>query len=133
MIYDAKIYKPINSSQHHTEIDVDLDAMGKKWHLSINFSKCSAIRFSSCISQRHMNYKIDQNDITVVESQKDFGVVVSCDLSWNIQCTQAYNALHVIRRSTINLSIISLKQQLFTSLVKSQLSYCSQLWSQYFS
>ncbi len=65
---DAKVYKPINSSQHHTEIDVDLEAISSwciKWHLNINFSKCSAIRFSSCISQGHtcrcMNYKIDRH------------------------------------------------------------------------
>ncbi len=94
---DAKFYKPINSSQHYTEIDIDLEAISswyKKWHLNINFSKLSAIQFSSCISQGHMNYKIDQNDIPVVESQKDLGVIVSYDLSWNRQYSLQSSSCH---------------------------------------
>ncbi len=110
--------KVVPSILHNIILTLMICSWCKKWHLNINFSKCSAIRFSSCISQGHMNCKIDKNDIPSSWITERLGCG---SFTWSVICTQAYKALHVIRRSVPLKSSVSLKKQLFTSLVKSLL------------
>ncbi len=53
-------------------------------------------------------------------------------LSWSnhisAMCSKAYRSLHLIRRSVSPSSSTSLRKQLYLSLVRSHLVYCSQLW-----
>ena len=59
-------------------------------------------------------------------------IIVSGTLSWSQQCdtvcSKAYRALYVLRRNVHTTSSISIKKQLYLSLVKSSISYCCQLW-----
>jgi len=60
------------------------------------------------------------------------GIIVNSDLSWtdhlNHICLKAYRSLNLIRRTLSTFSPVSFKKRLYISLVRSHLSYCSQLW-----
>ena len=77
-------------------------------------------------------YSINDRDLELTHSQRDLGVMVQEDLLWTehynkISC-KAYMALNLIRRTLPPLTSTSLKRQLYLSLVRSHLTYCSQLW-----
>ncbi len=133
---DVKLLKTINTREDHQRLEDDLKAISdwcKQWNLALNPTKCSAIQFSTQTpSQELAPYTIGQSDIPFVNSQKDLGVIVSNSLSWSehfdLICSKAYQALYVIRRNIPPHSPIHLKKILYCSLVKSQISYCCQLW-----
>ena len=62
----------------------------------------------------------------------DLGIIVSNNLSWfdhyDHICIKAYRALNMIRRVLPANSSTALKKRLYVSLVRSHLTYCSQLW-----
>ena len=66
-----------------------------------------------------------------MSQHKDLGVTFSTDLHWtehyNIIIAKAYQTLGLLRR-TFNVGSTAAKKQLYISLVRSQLLYCSQLW-----
>ena len=74
-------------------------------------------------------YSLDGSLIQSVTSCKDLSVTVSSDLScYNNITAKAYHQLGLIRR-TFNSSIsVNAKKLLYISLVRSQLTYCSQIW-----
>ena len=65
-------------------------------------------------------------------SQRDLGIVTRVDLSWsdhyNHICPKAYSSLNLIRRTLPASSSTILRKQLYISLVRSHLCYCSQIW-----
>ena len=77
-------------------------------------------------------YKVCGTALESVTSQRDLGVVVTNILSWNSHygklCQKAYNALHLIKRPLPESAPVYLKKLLYISLVRSHLSYCSQVW-----
>ncbi len=96
---------------------------------ALHSKKCSAVHFSTQSSQQP--FTIGEYVIPFLEVQRDLGVVVSSTLSWSQPCdavySKAYRALYVIRRNVSSTSSVSLKKQLFLSLVKSHVSNCCQL------
>ena len=68
----------------------------------------------------------------MIDRHRDLGVVFSTDLSWNKHyehiITKAYRSLGLLRRTFSNTNSISVKKLLYTSLVRSQLIYGSQIW-----
>ncbi len=64
--------------------------------------------------------------------QKDLGILISDSLSWSVHikqiCSKAYRSLYLIRRAIPCTSPINIKKSLYLPLVRSQLTYCSQLW-----
>ena len=136
---DTKFIKSIlanlaSTSDPLLQSDIDLlVAWCKVWKLSSNAVKCAAIRFSlSPKTPLPSVYKVDETMIPFLPCHRDLGIVASNDLSWSnhydLICSKAYRTLHLIRRSISNSSSVATRRQLYLSLVKSKLSYCSQLW-----
>ena len=63
---------------------------------------------------------------------QDLGIMVDEKLSWtkhyNHISLKAYRTLHLIRRSISPSAPVNIKKHLYIMLVRSQLTYCSQLW-----
>ena len=81
------------------------------------------------------SYYISGTTITHTNTYKDLGLVISENLSWtdhydNI-IARAYKILGLIRRTFSIFHYPSAKIKLYTSLVRSQLTYCTQLWRPY--
>ena len=128
--------KFLETIYHHTSskhLQEDLDSLAtwcSNWRLSLNCSKCAALQFTLS-SSTPTTYLIDGQPIKLVEKHKDLGILVQNRLSWSDHitsiCAKAYRSLHVIRHS-ISSTSSNLRFSLYLSLVRSKLSYCSQLW-----
>ena len=83
-------------------------------------------------SQDTYEYTINSNDLRKSETQRDLGILVHQNLTWrqhhSLVCKKSYISLYLIKRTIPANSLTNLKKQLYLSLVRSNLSYCSQLW-----
>ncbi len=131
---DAKLLKVLSSTSDHEELQEDLLAINtwcKQWNLKLNYSKCAVVHFSTK-SQQPIPYFIGETTIPFMETQRDLGVTVTSNLSWSSHCdyvcAKAYRSLFVIRRNLPTSSPVTLRKQLYLTLVKSHVCYCCQLW-----
>jgi hypothetical protein len=102
-------------------------------YLQLNQRKCKHLRLSLSSHGNNINqYDISGSTIELVTHQRDLGIIVSNNLSWSFHynkiCQKAYNALHLIKKSLPDVASVHTKKQLYISLVRSHLSFCSQLW-----
>ena len=96
-------------------------------------SKCVHITFSLLQSSAGSSYSIDGSELDRVETHRDLGVIVSSNLSWSRHyqkvCSQAYQALYMVRRNIPSTASCHLRRELYLTLIRSRICYCSQLWS----
>ena len=127
---DTKCLSPIHSPTESLNLQRDLQAIGTwndQWCLAFNESKCAHVRFFPNLNSIHTPYFINNLSIPFSNFHKDL-VIMSSDLTWNdyfcFITAKAYKFLGIIRR-TFTTNSISTKRQLYISLVRSQLTYCS--------
>ena len=92
---------------------------------------CSS-KFCSKLPRVSYVYTISNMPIKCVDHHRDLGITMSANLQWSdhIRCisSRAYRFLGLICRSfSMGLDPIS-KRTLYISFVRSQLTYCSQIW-----
>jgi len=79
----------------------------------------------------HPIYSINGNPINRLQHHKDLAVTFSCDFNWTEHyrsiSAKAYQTLGLIKR-TFKTNCTQAKTQLYITLVRSQLIYCSQIW-----
>ena len=101
------------------------------FNLLFNESKFVHLCFWQKNSLDTPRYAINGNLLRRMSQHKDLGVTFSTDLHWtehyNIIIAKAYQTLGLLRR-TFSVSSTAAKKQLYISLVRSQLLYCSKLW-----
>jgi len=124
-----------SSSSNQLLLQEDLNALFN-WttsaHLNLNLSKCTQVSFKSTLVS---SYCISGTTITHTITYKDLGLAISENLSWadhygNI-IAWAYKILGLIHHTFSIFHYPSAKIKLYTSLVRSQLTYCTQLWHPY--
>jgi len=77
------------------------------------------------------------NDVQLecVSEEKDLGVIISEDLKWDKQCSEAVKKtnrmLGMNKRNFVNRSKETIIL-LYKSLVRHHLEYCCQIWSPYY-
>ena len=133
---DTKLLKSIDSINDFCILQSDIDSLQNwslKWHLLLHPDKSVAMRYTLCPSHAEVSpYTINGNPVKFSKSHRDLGVLVSEDLSWskhiNSICSKAYKSLYFIRRLILQHSSTALRRQLYLTLVRSHLGYCSQLW-----
>ena len=111
----------------------DLDALflwSQSNGMQFNETKSVVIRIPSTVNPP--TYCLNSKPISVANLVKDLGVLLSSDLSWSDHIhrivSKAYKMLGLIRRSFSNSLPIPVKKQLYISLVRSHLLYCSVVW-----
>ena len=99
------------------------------WNLTFNLFKCIHISFRF---KTQTTYHIGLSPITTAITHCDLGILVSSDLSWELHyqsiIAKSYKLLGLLRHTFSNHNSITSKKQLYISLVRSQLLYCSVLW-----
>ena len=106
-----------------------------RWNIELNYTKCKAIRFSLSQTDQPTYFirsaNLD-NALASTSKHRDLGIIVSSNLSWSKHydhmCLKAYRVLNMIRRTIPANTPTTLKKRLHLAMVKSQLTYCSQLW-----
>ena len=78
------------------------------------------------------DYKIGSNSITSKDTHRDLGILLQTSLNWSNHydhiCCKVYRVLSLLRCSFSSTNSIFTKKKLYISLVRSQLTYCSQIW-----
>ena len=103
------------------------------WDLKFNLDKCYAMHFSNGSAPSVTNYSLGSHTIQNLPHISDLGIQVNNSLSFEHHyksiCNKAYQCLYMIRRSLhLHSAPTETKKQLYLSLVRSKLTYCSQLW-----
>ena len=135
--------KFINASSNFSLLQSDIDSLQQwclEWKINLNLSKCICLQFSFSNSAS-TNYVMHTDSTTLELSSsschRDLGIIVCNNLSWCAQyksmCSSAYRTLNFIKRLfQASPASIYLKKSLYISLVRSKLTYCSQLWRPHF-
>ena len=111
----------------------------KDWSLSYNTNKCEVLRI--CRKRRRLlnlptvnPYTIDGHPLVLVPSTKDLQVVVNNKLTWSLHISSAVakanKTLGFLNRQ-FSFSFIgpSHRKSLYLTLVRSDLSYASEIWA----
>ena len=104
----------------------------KTWQMKFNTDKCKVIHFGR--SNVKHDYVMENSVLESVDEEKDLGVVISKQLNFSKQCTEAIKkanrALGFIFRS-FEFKSKCIVMPLFKSLVRPHLEYAVQFWSPY--
>ena len=134
---DTKCIGGISSPVDHALLQSDLVSLQSwctAWDLSFNSSKCKSLSISmhSQSTVPVQPYSISSSDIASVDHHKDLGTIFTSNLTWNLHRSsvigKAYRSLFLIRRTVSNFYSPGTLLSLYVTLVRSKLSYCSQIW-----
>ena len=133
---DTKCLQIINSSRsngiNHLQEDINnVSCWSCNTNLIFNEAKFVHIHFWSRDSTVPYTYMVNGKTIPKKSLHKDLGITFTANLQWSehykVITAKAYQTLGLLRR-TFKTNNIQVKKQLFISLVRSQLLYCSQIW-----
>ena len=133
---DTKCCTRILSLNDSSHLQADLDAI-HTWSLSssltFNISKCCLLCFSNrSVKQISSTYFFNGDKIPSLNQCRDLGVIFSSNLSWShhhdMILAKAYKQLGLIRRTFSSSMSVRAKKILYLTLVRSQVTYCSQIW-----
>lgn len=111
----------------------NVENWAQDWRVKFNADKCKVLSVTRKHNPIVAKYVVDDRAVQHVSSQKDLGVTISSDLSWNIhiheQVTKANRLLGMVKRSTAQISDVNTRRTLYLTLVRSNLAYACQVWS----
>ena len=91
------------------------------------------LRISRKRKPSEYTYSISDAPISITDSHKDMGVVVSSNLKWSVHiadCTSKANRmLGFLRRNCAQMTDVRSRRLLYIALVRSHLSYASEVWA----
>ena len=133
---DTKVYRKIKSVCDCVLLQEDINALYNwcsQWKLEFNVSKCKVLRVTKNLNPINFNYFINGCKLETVSEFKDLGIIVKNDLSWNNNTksitSKAIRMLGLIKRTIGYRAPQNVKLQLYLSLVRSNLEYCTQSWN----
>ena len=133
---DTKAYNSVKSeddAQHLQQALSSLDNWSTRNNLKFNESKCKVLTITRKKHPICFNYKLGSTELLKVNEEKDLGVTVTDTLSWNphIQniVSNANKLLGLLKRTCPLLPDVNVRRTLYLSIVKSQLSYATVVWS----
>ncbi len=107
--------------------------MVSKMAHDLNHHKCQSLSVTRNVKPVQSHYHIKDTPVTSTNVQKDLGVLITSDLKWNqhvsVVCAKANKMLGFIKRSSMHIRNVNSRLVLYKSMVRSQLAYCSQVWS----
>ena len=137
---DTKVLMSIKTLQSQLLLQSSLDNVSHwcdLWNLALNYNKCTKLTIS--LNQTHsasvddsFTYHIQSTPVQPTTVQRDLGIILTSNLSWNehynVISSKAYHSLNLIRRTISVNTTVSTKKLLYYTMVRSHLTYCSQLW-----
>ena len=101
--------------------------------MAFNIKKCKVMRVGNNICT--YEYKMRAHSLEEVQVEKDLGVLISSDLKVSPQCigacARASRVLGMINRTIVN-KTTEVMVQLYKTLVRPHLEYCSSAWSPHY-
>ena len=126
---DSQCLKTIQQDADCQLLQSDLDAMcswASTWKLTFNALKCKHIHFGS--SSFTSTYNINRIPLVSVSDHKDLGITISKDLSFSIHLNRVLSKFKMLGLTISPNCPVSIKRTLYLTLVRSQITYCCQIW-----
>ena len=124
------------SDQQDFQSDLDLDNLcewSQRNLMDFNVKKCKLLRITKKRMPLHAGLKLNECSLEETSEFCDLGLVTSNKLSWNAYvdkiCSKANKILGFIKRTCKGLKDINTLRTLNCALVRSQLEYCTIVWS----
>jgi len=134
---DTKIYGKAATPADRLQLQLDLSEMcrwAEEWQMKFNVSKCKLMHTGS--SNSNYLYSMNGQILNEVAEHKDLGITISSDLKvanhCQHACSKANRMLGLIKR-TVKHKNITVMVQLYKSLVRPHLEYCSPVWNPHYS
>ena len=132
---DTKLFQPIRTPKDSKQLQHALSCTAD-WsndcNLKFNSSKCKVLTVSRRKHPFQTSYHLG-TELHRVVREVDLGITVTSNLSWNAHIkdlvSKANKMLGLLRRTCPLLTDHTIRRTLYPSLVKSQLSYATQVWS----
>ena len=131
---DTKCFMEIGSVEDVEKLQSDLNeanVWSRLWNLLFNESKTVHLCYSKQGLTDTHNYTLNGSEVIQKETHRDLGIIMCADLSWNSHCVslcqKSYKILGLLRRSFSNHSV-KVRKQLYLTLVRSKITYCSPIW-----
>jgi hypothetical protein len=106
---------------------------GRDNNLDFNSSKCKVLTITRKKSPLTYTYQMNSKAVSRVEKEKDLGVCVNSNLSWNVHIftitAKRNKMLGLLKRTCPLLANTTVRWMLYLTLVRSQLSYATEVWS----
>ena len=136
---DTKLYGSILSyldaaklQQALTNLTVNLDSWSLH-NINFNASKCKVLSVTRKKNPVRYDYHLGQVDLQRVNEEKDLGVMITSKLTWEthvLMVSARENKLLGLRRRTCPmLTDVKVRRSLYLALVKSLMSYTTEVWS----
>ena len=135
---DTKLCREINDTSDEDILQNDIDKMNewsKDWLMSFHPAKYKVLQIGRPIAELTdllLYYTLRGHKLEVVQSEMDIGVVIDCDLSFDIhlavRVNKATRLVNIIRRSFMYLDKESFLC-LYKSIVRPHLEYANQVWA----
>ena len=133
---DTKIFRQISSEQDSLSLQSDIDNLenwSKTWLLRFHPDKCHVLTLGKFENIKHTHrYKICEMEMDHVFEEKDLGVIVDSEISFEAHILKkvqlANNIVGLIRRSFSHLDG-EMFVKLFTAFVRPHLEYAQAVWS----
>ena len=132
---DCKCVGSISSPSDCFLLQQDLDSLyswSTTWKLNFSLSKCKTMTISTSSTQSSDNYSMNGLQLTTTSHYRDLGINFTSNFSWShhysIIVSKAYNTLHFFRRTISPHYSVHTKLILYTPLIRTRLTYCSQVW-----
>ena len=101
--------------------------------LNFNYSKCKAQCITRKLKPVIFVYHMAGSQLEVVCAEKDLGVYITDNLTWNkqvnVQCAMASRLLGYVRRNTKLVKSITVRRSAYLTLVRPHLGYATQVWT----
>ncbi|CAB3993141.1 Hypothetical predicted protein [Paramuricea clavata] len=103
--------------------------------MNFNASKCKVLSIARKANPLHFQYHMDSTKLRRVNEEKDLGLIItenlSCESHLTCICAKAnkFNLLGLLKRTCISIIDSSVRKTLYLTLVRSKLSYATDVWS----
>ena len=131
---DCLLYRVIKTSDDNEVLQNDLTSLynwSRKWQMSFNASKCKTLRVTTKRKPIVYTYSMGNEDLECVSHHPYLGVEITHNLKWSMHINnivaKANRALWFIRRNLHRCSK-SIKEQMYTALVRPHLEYACAVW-----
>jgi len=103
--------------------------------MEFNVKKCKVLRVARTKCTNERDYFLGGTKLERVAVEKDLGIWISHDLSWNhhveIVMSRAQQMLNLLHRTCKDMTDIRTKKLFYITWVWSRLEYASVVWSPY--
>ena len=133
---DTKLYKSITSVGDCESLQqalTDLDCWSRDNNLDFNESKCKVLTITRKKTPLTYAYHMGSKELTRANMEKDLGVLINYNLSWDDHVhtitAKGNKMLGMLKRTCPLLTNTAVRRTLYLALVKSQISYATEVWS----